>query len=49
MEDIIHDLLESGTNVVKAKWNNSVCECAPWVCEGYFILICLANLNLVIT
>ena len=48
MKDVIHGPLEGGTNIFNTKGNELVCECAPWCCEGCFVLICIADLNLII-
>lgn len=49
MEDIIHGSLEGRTSIFKSKGHHSVCKCAPWGCETCFILIHVANMNLIIT
>lgn len=48
MEDIIHGPQEGRAIIFKTKDHGMICECASWGCEGFVILICMVNLNLII-
>lgn len=48
MENIRHGLLKSGSSIFETKWHALVGECAPRHNESSFILILLADLDLII-
>lgn len=48
MKYIVHGPLKDGTNIFKTEGHESICEYTPWGCEGCFVLIHMAYMNLVI-
>jgi len=49
MEYVVHSTLEGGADIFKTERHNLVCECTLRGCEFCFLLVCMANLDLVVS